>query len=105
MRARYRRVGQSELDRLPCEAANLPAVAELLKRVALAAYPRDRVASLTGPDWLAFLDETGGTTQFSAGSGRPIGDAAYSRPPLPWTDSQLADVWTAARHWIAHHRC
>jgi hypothetical protein len=36
-------------------------ISAILKRAALAAFPRERVASLNGAAWLAFLDRTGGT--------------------------------------------
>jgi len=49
----------------------------LLRRAALVAYPNNQVASLTGSDWLHFLDESGKTTDFSRGAGRILIDAPY----------------------------
>src|SRR5262245_4153617 len=54
----YRRAGLAELERLESQlnhSDSMPKLAELVKRVALAAYPRERVASLTGNPWLSFL--------------------------------------------------
>jgi lauroyl/myristoyl acyltransferase len=47
-------------------ADSISAMAELLKRAALTAFPRDQVARLTGPAWFTFLDCTGRTTVFAA---------------------------------------
>ena len=49
----------------------------LLRRLALAYYPNEKVASLTGCDWLKFLDESGNTEKFSKGAGRILIDAPY----------------------------
>src|SRR5262249_17607722 len=57
---RYRREALAELARVanagmaPSEC--LAQLAVLLRRTALAAFPREQVASLAGPAWLAFLD-------------------------------------------------
>ena len=71
---RYRREALAELARHesalvdPARRADaLSAMAELLKRAALTAFPRGQVATLTGPAWFAFLDRTGRTAAFSAG--------------------------------------
>ncbi|MBN8910366.1 MAG: DUF4381 family protein, partial [Rhodospirillales bacterium] len=48
-RNRYRRAALRELGRLPRTGNVVPALAALLKRTALAAFPRERVAALTGP--------------------------------------------------------
>jgi hypothetical protein len=74
-------------------------LAELLKRVALVAYPRLQVASLSGIEWLRFLDETVGTTDFSVGPGQQlvrIYDRAISAPS--------PELLQLARHWIRQHR-
>ena len=52
----YRRAALQELA-----TADAGAISAILKRTALAAFPREQVASLSGAEWLAFLDRTGGT--------------------------------------------
>jgi hypothetical protein len=59
-RAAYRRAALAELGSLPPTAEATPRVAEILKRVALAAYPREEVAGLSGAAWVLWLGETGG---------------------------------------------
>ena len=79
-RNRYRRAALAELaslQRQSTQPQTLPALAVLLKRTALAAYPRDRVASLTGSAWREFLDATGGMTAFTTGPGRVL-EAGYA---------------------------
>lgn len=49
----------------------------LLRRLALVYYPSDSIASLTGGDWLQFLDESGNTSNFSRGAGRILIEAPY----------------------------
>lgn len=49
----------------------------LLRRLALAYYPNENVASLTGGDWLTFLDLSGSTQDFSRGAGRILIEAPY----------------------------
>ena len=49
----------------------------LLRRVALRRYTRTRVASLTGPDWLRFLDNTGGGGDFEKGVGQILEAGPY----------------------------
>jgi hypothetical protein len=102
-RNRYCREALAELARLEGEVARpetLPALAVLVKRVALAAYPRERVASLTGGKWLAFLDVTGGNDAFTAGPGKIL-EAGYA----PERGGVGLELFTVVRHWIEHHRC
>lgn len=54
-------------------------LSKLLRRFALAAYPRREVAALTGEDWLRFLDRHGGDGQFHDGPGRVLAEAPYRR--------------------------
>ncbi len=49
----------------------------LLRQVAVTYYPRSKIASLTGGDWLQFLDQSGATQGFSRGAGRILIEAPY----------------------------
>lgn len=98
-RNRYRRDALRELNRLGGNAP-LAAIAEVAKRAALAAFPRERVAALSGEAWLAFLDANGRTSDFTQGAGRALGDAEYAPGPHPAPPELIAVV----RHWIMHHR-
>ena len=102
-RTAYRRAALAELDALaPAlargDAPALAALAALIRRTALAAFPRDEVATLTGSGWIAFLDRTGGSfAPFAAGARlRPLcrGPARLRR---------ARGCSRAARHWIARH--
>jgi hypothetical protein len=50
----YRRAGLALL----ADAGTAYDISVILKRVALAAFPREQVASLHGQDWAAFLNQT-----------------------------------------------
>jgi len=50
---------------------------QLLRRLALMFYPREQVASLTGSDWLKFLDDSGNTRAFTEGAGQLLSDSPY----------------------------
>jgi Domain of unknown function (DUF4381) len=101
-RNRYRRAALAELDRIEggSDVAGIPLdLASLVRRTALAAFPRDKVASLTGVQWLAFLDRTADMRAFSEGGGRALEDMAYRPSP-----ADVRPLIGAVRHWIkAHH--
>lgn len=106
-RNRYRRQALRELTRIRKgeTGAELRQVPELLKRAALSAWPRESVASLVGPDWHRFLDETGGTDCFQFRMGPMLDRLAYAgdareTPPASESDAVLA----AARDWLKQHR-
>jgi len=80
-------------DAGPALAADVSA---LLKRVALARFPRAEVASLTGQDWLAFLDRTGGGGRFAAGPGKALAEGPYARAP----SFDAAALLALAGDWI-----
>jgi hypothetical protein len=111
-RQRYRRSALDELaviERsllLPGGRAEaLTAVAVLLKRTALAAFPRAEVASLAGDAWLSFLDRTMGAQGFTEGDGRLLAELAYAPgarlSQLP--DDSVAGLLRLARRWISSH--
>jgi hypothetical protein len=97
----YRRAALAELrGHAPALTANDPValarLATLLRRTALAAFPRPEVATLAGPDWLAFLARTG--ADFGP-AGPALAAAPYTTPPAFDGAAALA----AARRWIRHH--
>jgi hypothetical protein len=98
----YRRAALAELRALaPAlergDPGSLVTLERLLRRTALAAFPRAEVATLTGDAWLAFLDRTGGGF---ARFGPALATAAYAPAPQAVDDRA---VLLAARHWIARH--
>jgi Ca-activated chloride channel family protein len=106
---RYRRAALAELGQIegalsagwePAELCG--ALASLVRRTALAAFPRETVAALAGPAWLAFLDRTSDGQAFSRGAGRNLELAAYQVTPPDVGD--LRALIGLVRHWIkAHH--
>jgi hypothetical protein len=72
-------------------------ISTLLRRVALRRYARARVASLTGSDWLRFLDDTGGEGEFEQGVGRILEVGPYQ----PRTHDVPAEALLAlVRCWV-----
>lgn len=92
----YRRAALAELR----EAGDDPArIAEVLRRAAIIAYSRDRVAALTGTDWLEFLDTSFSGTGFSSGPGVALSAAPYTRTRTP-----VPGLNDLARTWIRAHK-
>ncbi|MBN9670034.1 DUF4381 domain-containing protein [Roseibium aggregatum] len=91
----YRRQALRELNERASDATD---VARILRRTALAAYPRHRVAGLTGDRWIGFLNETANAPLFR-------GAAAESLKTSPYRDAAVQDDLIAtARRWIRTHR-
>jgi Domain of unknown function (DUF4381) len=86
----YRRAALKELQ----SASTATAVAEVLKRTALCAFPRSQVASLSGSAWCDWLGETG-RSDVSLSVARSLtsevyaGDSSESPGPL----QEFASVW------------
>lgn len=105
----YRRVGLEELGRIARESERAPErlreIPVLLKRIALAAAGRPRVASLSGAAWLRFLSETSAEGTFPAKAGDDLESIAYD-PAAPGRLSRpdRERVIAAAGEWIRHHR-
>lgn len=98
----YRREALALLEKIDGLSAELPT---LIKRVALSAYPRERVASLTGERWLIFLDQTGQTDAFTTGPGRWLARLAYE-PQLAasLSTTEFKGLRMAVRNWILRHQ-
>lgn len=83
----YRRAGLALLDGV----SSVHDVSVVLKRVALAAYPREQVASLYGEDWADFLRQTCHRHDCSL--------VVQAKPDDP-ANSEIIQL---AGRWIRHH--
>lgn len=81
-------------------SAYLMRVAVLLKRVAITAFGRAAGASLTGEDWVALLDRTGRTREFSLGAGQVLMFGQYSRSP----ELDPEALHRLLCQWVRRHR-
>ena len=104
----YRRAAARELAAIEQAATSAAsgvdtnAIALLVRRTALVAFPRKQIASLTGPRWLTFLDASFEGEGFAAGPGAVIGTAPYD--PRRVTSADGAPLIALVRRWIwAHH--
>lgn len=95
----YRREALAEL----VSARDDPvAIARILRRTALAAWPREKVANLYGAEWLRFLDATGdnkGENGFINGPGAVLASAPYRRQA-----GAALGLQDLAARWIKRHR-
>ena len=110
---RYRVEALADLARLDALLADparrgeaLAAIAPLMKRTALAVWPRGDVASLSGERWIAFLRAHGPADALSGAAGRLLGDAEYRSPAslAAMSAEEAHDCARAARAWIQRHR-
>ena len=76
----------------------LAQLSRLTRRLALMRFPRQEIASLTGQDWLRFLDSSGGEGQFSQGPGRVLAQGPYMRNLTEDVDSRA--LTSLIRRWI-----
>ncbi len=70
----------------------------LLRRLALMHFPRKNIASLTGENWLLFLDKSGNTQDFSQRAGRILADAPYLAK-MP-DSANLKGLTQAVKKWV-----
>lgn len=102
----YRREAKRELAEIMAGgASSARQIPPLLKRAALAAWPRQDVAGLNGPAWHAFLDRTAATDRFCSGAGDVLDRLSYGasggyRP----SEADIETLGTAAEHWLKYHR-
>jgi hypothetical protein len=94
---RYRREAARELV-----LATPDQFSALLKRTALAAWPREKVASLNGDAWLRFLGDAAATDSFQSAPGNQIEELALCGKATPVEDEQA--LRTIAAEWIRRHR-
>lgn len=105
--ARYRRNGyRREALRVLREIegeGSIEALPALLKRTALAAWPRHEVASLSGEEWARFLAHTVGQAWQEPRWADSLGRLGFvTRPELG--DEERAELLNFAEHWIRRHQ-
>jgi hypothetical protein len=109
----YRRAALAQLEHLELQLhdagqreASLRALPELVKRTALAVWPRQEVASLSGEGWLAWLDHTWQRKEFSEGTGRLLTQLAYVDVDTlsALTAKEINALVYLVRSWIQTHR-
>ena len=107
----YRRAALSELGdirrRLGSDDTRGTALQEvpvLLKRVALVAFPRESVASLSGDAWLAFLRRAAGGT-FDEDAGQWLARLAYApgRAVDEISPAEIEGLMRTVERWIRRH--
>jgi len=70
----------------------------LVRRVAITVSPRTEAASLTGHQWLEFLDKSLTGAPFSEGCGQLLADAPY-RNTLP-TELEISQLISLCENWL-----
>ncbi len=71
-------------------------ISELIRRVSISLFKRDESASLTGQDWLLFLDNLNNDNSFSNGIGRVLIEAPYQAK----ADYDASELLNLTSSWI-----
>ena len=102
---RYRREGVARLKTVRESDDSQTLISELnqvLKLVAMAAYPRAAVASLSGQAWTGFLNQQCGVPVFSKQQAIFLASGSYQQIALDTESAQ--DLVQASQAWINNHR-
>ena len=101
-RDRYRRDALARLASLAGDPEHqLATTAIILKSTALAAYPRREVASLSGSNWLGWLEARG--ARFSDSSRRLLAEGQY-RPRCAVEAAAVEQLVAEAAAWVRYHQ-
>ena len=101
-RNRYRGEAERRLARLALDHDLPVRVNEILKLSAMAAFSRQQVASLSGPEWPGFLNAMCDTPPFDAAACEWLALGVYREDVA---DSAAAQQLVAsARRWVSAHR-
>lgn len=97
----YRRQALHELTHLSVRSAQ--SVSTILKRVALVSYANEKVAALTGDDWLRFLNDSCDGVDFLRQPASSIGQASFD-PHISLSEGEYRQIVMNAKTWIVSHR-
>lgn len=84
------------------ELASLKQLSACIRRLSISVNSRSHTASLTGKDWLNYLDQSVEGTPFSAGVGQYLSDAPY-RKKAP-EDLDLDALIKLCEYWIKEQK-
>jgi len=109
---RYRRQSLQELAQIQSELKNnntaataILKIPALLKRTALAAYPREQIAGLSTQDWFKFLNRTTPTPLFSQQAIDALQTLAYaSKDRAAIANIAIAPTLASVSAWIRQHQ-
>lgn len=90
----YRRSALRALE----SAADVVAVADILKRTALCVYPRNEIASLSDSAWFRWLEQTSGV-RVTDTVAKALSDGVFARE----TSNSIDQAKAFASDWIHHH--
>jgi hypothetical protein len=106
-RTRLRREGLRALNRLQADYQQngdtqrvTQQLSSLIRRIALSRYPRREVASLTGSEWLDFLDRSLGQADDTPRFRTEIGTLLTQAPYNPDCPADPTALFTLSREWI-----
>jgi ATP/maltotriose-dependent transcriptional regulator MalT len=107
----YRRAALQELNSLTEGINNadkrnssLRQLPVLLKRTALSAYTRHQVASLSGADWVSFLNSQLNKPAFTDTTADLLNNISYSTGDLGDIDDKATtDLLDAIKEWLKYH--
>ena len=86
--------GNQSLD----NSQKLRELSMLIRRVAISVAPRNETASLTGRQWLTFLDKSLTGAPFSEGGGQLLADAPYRYTPP--SELEIAQLISLCEDWL-----
>lgn len=97
---KYQKI-KNEFEKNQNKKQLVTSLSELLRRAAISSYPRTECASLTGEDWLNWLDKglSKSDINFSSGPGYLLTDFAYSKADDSDDVNQLI---TLCHLWLKH---
>lgn len=72
-------------------------ISTLIRRTALHYFHREEIAGLSGNDWLAFLNRSGNTTQFTGETGNLLIDGPYRQNNA----ADLTSLFVVTKAWLA----
>lgn len=98
----YRAAALAELKQVGKGPQAANRIAQILKRTALTIAPRNSVASLTGDNWVQWLNQTGNGVVFSETASKILSTDLYS---VEQADDEAIDALAhTAQAWITQHR-